>query len=87
MILYFSGTGNSRHAAALLAAEAGGPVISLNERIRNGDRTPLRAEEPLVFVTPTYAWRIPRVVEAHLRETVFSGDRRAYFVMTCGDGT
>ena len=40
--------------------------------------------ERLVIVTPTYAWRIPRIVEDWLLHTELTGARRAWFVMTCG---
>ena len=35
-------------------------------------------------VTPTYAWRIPRVVRDWLLRTELRGAKRAWFVMTCG---
>ena len=69
MILYFSASGNSRfiaeHAAALLEDEA----CSLNARIRLDQHDPLESARPYVLVCPTYAWRIPRIVEEHLRHT------------------
>ncbi|WP_396022500.1 hypothetical protein [Clostridium estertheticum] len=34
---------------------------------------------------PTYAWRIPRIVEEWIAKTKFTGDVNAYFVMNCGD--
>ena len=64
MILYFSGTGNSRFAAERIAAVTGDPTVSLNDRIRRQDTTGIENETRLIFVTPTYAWRLPRVVEA-----------------------
>lgn len=87
MILYFSGTGNSRHAANLIGAVTGDEVVSMNERIKQGGDAVLASERPFVFVTPTHAWRIPHVVEQFLRKTRFEGSRQAYFVMTCGFGT
>lgn len=42
------------------------------------------SERTLVFVTPTYAWRIPRIVEQWVMETDFQGNRDAYFILTCG---
>ncbi len=86
MILYFSGTGNSRYVAYCIAdyTEDEAPV-SLGDRIRAEDCSPIVSGRPVVIVTPTYAWRIPRIVEQHLRRTRFEGDRRVYFVMTCGE--
>ena len=57
MILYFSGTGNSRHAAQRMADALGDTLLSLNDRIRSGDTSPVETGERLVIVTPTYAWR------------------------------
>ncbi|MBW9173997.1 hypothetical protein [Clostridium estertheticum] len=34
---------------------------------------------------PTYAWRIPRIVEEWIAKTKFTGDVNAYFVINCGD--
>lgn len=85
MILYFSGTGNSRFAAEAIRSVTGDSLVSLNDRIRQGNTEPLHSETPFVFVCPTYAWRIPRVVEQHIRNTQLSGSKKAYFILTCGD--
>ena len=38
-----------------------------------------------MFVTPTYGWRIPRLVEKWIDETEFYGDElSAWFIMSCG---
>ena len=87
MILYFSGTGNSRHAARRIAGVTGDDAFDLFDRIRRGDCAPMRSTRPWVLVTPTYAWRIPRIVEAWLRRTELTGSREIYFVLTCGDST
>lgn len=84
MILYFSGTGNSEYIARMIAKVTGDELVSLNERIKTGNAAAIRAER-LVFVTPTYGWRIPRLVEKWIGETEFSGDNvPVWFVMSCG---
>lgn len=85
MVLYFTGTGNSRYVAKRIAEATGDELFSMNDRIKKNDRTTVQAKDRLVFVVPTYAWRIPRVVEAWIRGTEFLGADRAWFVMTCGD--
>lgn len=85
MILYFSGTGNSRHAAQRMADALGDTLLSLNDRIRSGDTSPVETGERLVIVTPTYAWRIPRLVRDWLLRTELTGAKQAWFVMTCGN--
>ena len=59
MILYFSGTGNSRYAAQRMADALGEPLLCLNDRIKAGDTAPIETGARLILVTPTYAWRIP----------------------------
>lgn len=84
MVLYFTGTGNSAHAARRIATALGEPLLCLNDRIKAGDTSPVETGERLVIVTPTYAWRVPRIVEDWLPRTELTGAKRAWFVMTCG---
>ena len=83
MVLYFSGTGNSRHAAEKIAEITGDALISIGQRIKNGDFCGVHSEKPLVFVGPVYAGRLPRVMEDYIRRVQFDGTKRAYFVATC----
>lgn len=85
MILYFSGTGNSAYIAKRIAKETGDPVFSINDSIRQGKVFSDRNQIRLIFVLPTYAWRIPRVVERWILASTFSENAQAYFVMNCGD--
>lgn len=85
MILYFSATGNSRYTAQVLAKALDDTAVSLGDRIRQNDHSPLYADRPWVFVVPIYGWRIPRLVAEHLLFTQWQGSRQAYFVATCGD--
>ena len=84
MVFYFTGTGNSGYAARRIADGLGEPLLCLNDRIKAGDTAPVETGEQLVIVTPTYAWRIPRIVEDWLLHTELTGAKRAWFVMTCG---
>ena len=87
MILYFSGTGNSRHAARRIAEGTGDEIIDLFGMIKSHDydNTEIHSDTPWVIVTPTYAWRIPHIVEELLKKLSLTGNKRIYFVMTCGD--
>lgn len=87
MILYFSGTGNSQYVAKHIAAVIDDDIISLNQRIKTQNDDSFLSQRPYVFVMPTYAWRIPRIAEEFIQNTSFNGSKKAYFVMTCGDGT
>lgn len=83
MILYFSGTGNSAYVAKRIGQGIGDEVMDIFDRLRNDDHTRLYSSEPWVIVTPTYAWRIPRIVTQWLQETELSGNPNIYFIMTC----
>lgn len=86
MILYFSATGNSAHVARELARLTGDTVCDLFGRIRSGDRTAMASDRPWVIVAPTYAWRLPHIVEKLIDETPLSGSKQLYFVLTAGSG-
>lgn len=84
MIFYFSGTGNSQLAARQIAELLQEEPVSIHPYGKTGKRLSYHSETPWVFVAPTYAWRMPRVVEQWIRETTFTGSQDAYFVLTCG---
>ena len=86
MIVYFTGTGNSRRAAQLLAARLEDTLADSVSAIRDKQPLALASEKPWVFVSPTYGWQLPRVFAQLIRDSSFSGSRDAYFVMTCGSG-
>lgn len=84
MVLYFSGTGNSQYVALQIAKTlTDGQVVSINRFLKEGGEAAFQSSRPLVFVTPTYCWRMPRAVERWLLQTAFQGNKDAYFVLTC----
>lgn len=85
MIVYFSGTGNSRYAASLLADRLGDDLLDAGVWIKEKKRADLTSDKPWVFVGPTYAWQLPRVFSDFIRSGLFAGSQEAYFVMTCGE--
>lgn len=84
MVLYFTGTGNSRYIARKIAKKLGDELFSINDRLKRKDARPVHGESRLVFVLPTYGWRIPRVAEQWILQTEFTGADSAWFVMDCG---
>ena len=84
MILYFSGTGNSRYAAEFLAQALGDQAEDVGLWIKEGRKGEFRADRPWVVVAPTYGWQLPHVLMEFLQTAEFSGSQMAYFVMTCG---
>lgn len=73
MVLYFTGTGNSRYLARRIAEGLEMPLYDLNAYIKAGDTAPVQTGRDVVLVTPTYAWRIPRVVSEWLGKTELTG--------------
>ena len=58
MVLYFTGTGNSRYLARRIAEGLEMPLYDLNACIKAGDTAPVQTGRDVVLVTPTYAERI-----------------------------
>ena len=54
MVLYFTGTGNSKYVVQRIAAALGDTLFCMNDRIRAGDTSPVETGRRLVIVTPTY---------------------------------
>ena len=86
MILYFTGTGNSRYAADMLAGLIDDEVVSINEMISGMNVRPLCSDRPFIVVSPTHCYRLPLKVEEYLRNVEMSGSKKLYFIMTCGAG-
>lgn len=84
MIFCFSGTGNSRYIARQIAEATQDEVVDLNTKIKANDNSPVRTGRDVIVVSPTYAWRIPRIVSAWLSDTELVGAERIWFVMDCG---
>lgn len=84
MIVYYSGTGNSRYCAQLLAHRLEDTLLDALPLLRRNAAEELSSSTPWVFVAPTYGWQFPRLLADLLRRCRFSGHRDAWFVLTCG---
>lgn len=84
MICYFSGTGNSQIVAESLGEKLNDSVFSINLALKSGKKQMLTSEKSWVFVAPVYAWRMPKVMSDWMKATGFSGNKKAYFILTCG---
>ena len=73
MVLYYSGTGNSKFIAKCIASALEIDCLNLNERIKAGDISSVQTEENVILVTPTYAWRIPHIVSGWLGKAELVG--------------
>lgn len=84
MVLYFTGTGNSRYVAQMIANITSDYTVELNTYIRDNEQLVLHSDKPFVFVTPTHGWNIPGVVSKLIENSELNGSKKIYFVMTCG---
>ncbi|MSS20168.1 hypothetical protein [Pseudoramibacter porci] len=55
MILYFTGTGNSRHVAEKIAEATGDAIENIAVHLKKHDVGSYTSEKPYVFVGPVYA--------------------------------
>jgi len=85
MVLYFTGTGNSKYVAEKIGSIIDDDVVNLFDRIKNKDYSTISSENSFVVVCPTYAWQVPHIVKDYLLRTPLNGNKDIYFVLTCGD--
>ena len=71
MIVYFSGTGNSRFCAQFLAHALNDTCFDVFSLIRQGIALELTSEKPWVFVSPTYGWQLPGSLPASSKAAGF----------------
>lgn len=87
MIIYFSGTGNSKFVADRLGALLSDEVVDSRPLIKRGESGRFPSETPYIIVSPTYSWRVAPLFEEFLKRSSFSPGRELYFVLTCGTDT
>ena len=92
MIIYFSGTGNSRAVALGLAEKLHTEAIELTGKLLTAPsehtlRPAKEGNEPIVWVFPVYSWGVPPVVVKFIRECNIDGAELAlhHLAITCGD--
>lgn len=87
MIFYFSGCGNSRHAAETLAQGLDDTLFFIPQEAREGRHDYVLGEgERVGFVFPVYSWAPPRLVIDFVRQLHFDkSPGYVYFACTCGD--
>ena len=87
MILYFTGTGNSKFVAVCLAQALEDTVASMNAVMGRGEALSVYSEKPYVIVAPIHAWRYPAAVEQLLREADLQGSREVYCIAAMGENS
>ena len=86
MIVYFSGTGNSRFVAEQIAEATGDELVNAVKYTRKGQNAVFSTPGIYVFVSPIYVSAPPMVFLDFIRRSTFPSDCRAYFIMTCAGG-
>lgn len=87
MVLYFSGTGNTRYVAEVIGELLHNEVKDMREYIKTGVKTKFYSKAPYIICAPIYAWRFPPLVEGFLERSDFWGSDKVYFVATCESQT
>lgn len=86
MILYFTGTGNSRWVAQQLAEATNDAVLSIADCLkRKTVPEELTNAERVGIVFPVHSWHAPRIVLTFLLHLYLPHCRYRYAVCTCGD--
>lgn len=83
MILYFTGTGNSRFVAEALGDRLEDEVVDVFDYIRRESAGTFESITPWVFVCPVYLSTVVRKFADFIRKSEFKGNHKAYFVATC----
>lgn len=83
MIYYFSGTGNSRHVAEVLAKSLNLQLFKIGESIARNEL----ASEVTGLVFPIYSWGVPPIVLKFIEKFGNSFKRNIWAVCSCGDET
>ncbi len=84
MIYYFTGTGNSKYVAKQMSKILDEQLFSINDALKSNNLNATSQNKNVIFVIPTYAWRIPRVVKDYISKANFGDVENVYYVMTCG---
>lgn len=87
MVLYFTGTGNSKFAAVALAEALGDAVMSMHGAMSRGETLSVYSDKPYVIVAPIHAWRYPAAVEELLREAELKGSTDVYCIAAMGENS
>ena len=87
MILYFSGTGNSRQVAMTLSGILGDKAMEMTPDMRHGKRIPT-TDNRVIWVFPIYSWGVPPYVDEVIKGSGISNGNATlthHAVVTCGD--
>lgn len=87
MIIFFSGTGNSKYIAQMLGDLLEDEVVDTLKYMKDGIAGDFISEKPYIFVAPVYLSAPPEIFMDFFKTANFAGEKKAYFVMTCAGYT
>lgn len=86
MILYFTGTGNSRWIAEQLAVATYDTILNITDCIKQHELLESVVNTPILgIVFPVHSWAAPHLVLDFLSHLSLSSCQYRYAVCTCGD--
>lgn len=83
MVIYFTGTGNSRYVAEAIADRLKDTVVCSNALMKKERKGFFHNKKPLIFVFPVYLSTIAEIFADFIRKSRFDGNPNAYFIATC----
>lgn len=87
MIFYFSGTGNTKWAAKLLAEVLHDRLLFIPEELKGSCRYTLSPDERIGFCFPTHGWQPPHIIRTFISKLQLTNSKGhyCYALTTCGD--
>lgn len=83
MVFYFSGTGNSRFVARMIAKAVGQETADITTYTKNAERPEFTESGIYVFVCPSYMSAPARAMTDFIEWAGFPSGIKAYFIVTC----
>lgn len=83
MIIYFTGTGNSRFVAEAIADRLNDETVDALRYIKSGNGDDFSSDKPFIFVFPVYLSTAPAIFRRFIKASTFKGCKDAYFIPTC----
>ena len=83
MVIFFSGTGNSRFVAEKLSEFTGNELFDIFEYTRTGKGHNFTSEGPYIFVAPVYIAAPAMCLIDFIKRSEFPKNSEAYFIMCC----
>lgn len=85
MIYYFSGTGNSKWVAEVLAEKLQDEAVDIASLSADGPTSIYVGEQAKIgFVFPVYAWGVPEIMMNFIKNIRLRSDSYCFAICTCG---